>query len=62
MFRKTYAELEELQARAVEVFSASGATFKTQASADFPFSNCWYWPSGATVKMRYIENERDYGR
>jgi len=62
MFRKTYAELEELQARAVEIFSASGATFKTQPSADFPFSNCWYWPSGATVKMRYIENERDYGR
>ena len=47
MFRKTYAELEELQARAVEVFTVSGATFKTQASADFPFSNCWYWPCGA---------------
>lgn len=62
MFRKTYAELEELQARAVEIFSVSGAIFKTQPSADFPFSNCWYWPSGATVKMRYIENERDYGR
>lgn len=62
MFRKTYAELEELQARAIQVFTASGAVYKTQASADFPFSNCWYWPSGATVKMRYIENERDYGR
>ncbi|MDY0072501.1 MAG: terminase family protein [Thauera sp.] len=62
MFRKTYAELEELQGRAMEVFPASGAQFKTQASADFPYSNCWYWPNGATVKMRYIENERDYGR
>ena len=62
MFRKTYPELEELQARASEVFPAEGATFKVQPSAGFPFSNCWYWPSGATVKMRFIENEKDYGR
>lgn len=62
MFRKTYPELEELQSRASEVFPASGATFKTQPSAGFPFSNCWYWPSGATVKMRFIENVKDYGR
>ena len=62
MFRKTYAEMEELQSRAVEVFSASGAMFRTQPSGSYPFSNCWYWPSGATVKMRYIENEKDYGR
>jgi hypothetical protein len=62
MFRKTFAELEELQGRAIEIFTASGAVYKTQPSADFPFSNCWYWPNGATVKMRYIEHERDYGR
>jgi hypothetical protein len=62
MFRKTYAELEELQARACEVFPQSGAIYKTQPSADYPLSNCWYWPNGASVKMRYIENERDYGR
>lgn len=62
MFRKTYAELEELQARACEIFPASGAVYKTQPSAEYPFSNCWYWPNGATVKMRFIENERDYGR
>lgn len=62
MFRKTYAELEELQARACEIFPASGSVYKTQPSADYPFSNCWYWPNGATVKMRYIEHERDYGR
>ena len=58
MFRKTYAELEELQARASEIFSVSGAVYKTQPSADYPFSNCWYWPNGATVKMRFIEHER----
>lgn len=62
MFRKTYPEMEELQGRAMEVFPCSGAVYKTQPSADYPFSNCWYWPSGATVKMRYIERESDYGR
>lgn len=62
MFRKTYPELEELQARATEIFQAEGAVFKTQPSAGYPFSNCWYWPNGASVKMRYIENEKDYGR
>lgn len=62
MFRKTYPELEELQARALEVFPTTGATFKTQPSSEYPFSNCWYWPDGATVKMRYIEREADYGR
>ena len=62
MFRKTYPELEELQARAAEIFPLSGAVYKTQPSAGFPYSNCWYWPSGATVKMRFIENEKDYGR
>lgn len=62
MFRKTYAELEELQARATQVFPSTGATYKTQPSADYPFSNCWYWPNGATVKMRFIEHPRDYGR
>jgi len=62
MFRKTYPELEELQSRAAEVFPGSGAVYKTQPSKDYPFSNCWYWPNGATVKMRFIEHERDYGR
>lgn len=62
MFRKTYPEMEELQGRALEIFTASGATFKSQPSAGYPYSNCWFWPSGASVKMRYIENEKDYGR
>jgi hypothetical protein len=62
VFRKTYAELEELQGRAMAIFPAEGAVYKTQPSAGYPFSNCWYWPTGASVKMRYIENERDYGR
>jgi len=62
MFRKTYPELEELQSRAAEIFQVEGAVYKVQPSAGYPFSNCWYWPSGATVKMRFIENEKDYGK
>lgn len=62
MFRKTNPELEELQLRASSVFTQSGAVYKTQPSADYPLSNSWYWPNGSTVKMRYIEHERDYGR
>lgn len=61
MFRKTYAELEELQGRAMEIFPASGAIYKVRPSQGYPFTNAWYWPSGSSVKMRYIEHERDYG-
>ena len=46
----------------MEIFPFSGAVYKTQPSAEYPFSNCWYWPTGASVKMRYIEHERDYSR
>jgi hypothetical protein len=62
MFRKTTVELEELQGRAMAVFGDSGAIYKTHPSAGYPSSNCWYWPNDAQVKMRYIENEKDYGR
>lgn len=62
MFRKTYPELEELQSRASEIFPTTGGIFKSQPSAQYPFSNSWYWSNGATVKMRYIEREQDYGR
>lgn len=60
MFRKTFPQLEELQARAREIFGTVGAQYKTQPSADYPASNCWYFPNGATVRMRYIEHERDF--
>lgn len=59
LFRKTYNELEELQIRARELYPAYGAQYKSAASADFPFANCWYFPGGATLKMRYLEHERD---
>lgn len=59
IFRKTYNELEELQIRARELFPAYGGQYKSATSAEFPFSNCWYFPTGATLKMRYLEHERD---
>lgn len=59
IFRKTYNELEELQIRARELFPTTGAIYKSAASAEFAFTNCWYWPNGATLKMRYLEHERD---
>jgi hypothetical protein len=60
MFRKTFPQLEELQARARQIFGAAGAEYKTQPSADYPTSNCWYFSNGASVRMRYIEHERDF--
>ena len=59
IFRKTYNELEELQIRARELFPAYGGEYKSNSSASHPFTNCWYFPGGATLKMRYLEHERD---
>lgn len=59
IFRKTYLELEELQIRANEIFPDYGGIYKVSKSVEFPFSNCWYFPDGATLKMRYLEHERD---
>jgi len=59
IFRKTYNELEELQIRAKELFPETGAVYKSASSGEYPFANCWYWPTGATLKMRYLEHERD---
>lgn len=62
VFRKTYPEIEELQARAMQIYPLSGGIYKTQPSAQYPYSNCWYWRNGATIKMRFIESEQDYGK
>lgn len=59
MFRKTYPELEELQMRAMEIYPKVGGVYKTSKSSDYPFANCWYFPGGATLKMRYLESESD---
>lgn len=57
--RKTKDELEELQKRAREIFSEYGATYKKRASTQYLFSDCWYFPGGATLKMRYLDKKDD---
>ena len=57
LFRKTTSELEELQARAIELFQPQGARYCGTGTKDG--SNMWKFPNGATLKMRYLENEKD---
>ncbi|KKK62409.1 hypothetical protein LCGC14_3004650, partial [marine sediment metagenome] len=57
IFRKTYNELEELQARAQEIYPRLGAHF-VGASA-IKESRAWHFPSGSTMKMRFLEREQD---
>ncbi len=57
LFRKTYNELEELQSRAQEIYPRLGAHF-VGASA-IKDSRAWHFPSGSTLKMRYIERDQD---
>jgi len=52
IFRKSYPELEELLVRAKEIFLPLGATYKVSEKT-------FVFPSGATLKMRHIENEGD---
>ena len=52
IFRRTYPELEELLARAHEIYPPSGATWHEQKKT-------WTWPSGANLKMRYLESDLD---
>jgi len=57
LFRKTYNELEELQARAYEIYPRLGAHFVgTSAIKD---SRSWQFPGGSVLKMRYLEREQD---
>lgn len=52
LFRRTYNELEELEARAAEIFLPMGAHHKIAA-------HTFVFPSGAKLKMRHLEKERD---
>lgn len=55
LFRRTFPELEELLARAREIYPGTGAQWSEQ-------KRVWTWPNGATLKMRYCENARDVTR
>lgn len=57
LFRKTTSELEELQQRAKQLFEPLGAKYRGTGAKDG--SNMWFFPNGATLKMRYLESEKD---
>ena len=50
LFRKTYPELEDLQSKAQRIYPFLGATYKAGARS-------WEFPSGATLKMRYLQTD-----
>lgn len=52
IFRKTYKELEELISRSKQIYSLMGAIWKAG-------DKIWIFPSGATLKMRSMDNEQD---
>lgn len=55
IFRRTYPELEELQARSREMFPPAGGIWSEARRT-------WSWPNGATLKMRYLERDLDATR
>lgn len=52
IFRRTYPELEELLARAREIYPQTGAKWNE-------LRRTWTWPNGATLKMRYLARDKD---
>jgi hypothetical protein len=52
VFRKSYPELEELIVQSKEMYQKVGAIWKIS-------DRTWTFPSGATLKMRHIDNEQD---
>lgn len=52
IFRKSYPELEELLVRAKEIFLPLGAVYKVSEKT-------FYFPSGATLRLRHIDAESD---
>nr|CRH05463.1 Conserved protein of unknown function. Putative containing terminase-like domain [Candidatus Magnetococcus massalia] len=52
VFRRSYAELEELQRRAQEIFIPAGASYQKS-------ERTWRFPSAATLKMRHLEKSQD---
>jgi hypothetical protein len=55
IFRKTYDELDEIKQRAEELYMNMGAVYQVQPRT-------WRWPSGATLKLRYLETIHDAKR
>ena len=57
LFRQTTLQLEELQKRAREVYTQLGAIYRGKGSGEN--RDCWVFPNGATLKMRYLESFKD---
>jgi Terminase large subunit, T4likevirus-type, N-terminal len=55
IFRRTYRELEELLARSQQLYPPTAG--KWQGDKDR-----WVWPTGATLRMRYLERDIDATR
>lgn len=53
IFRRTYSELEELLYRSRQIYPALGAKYPSEKK------RIWEFPSGATLKMRYLDRDRD---
>lgn len=54
-FRKTYDELEQVQEYAQKIFPLVGAVYSVQ-------KRTWVFPSGAKLKMRYLDRDEDANR
>lgn len=52
ILRRTYAELDEVQAQAMEIFTPAGAMFKGGKAT-------WVFPNGAQLKLRYLRRDED---
>ena len=52
LFRRTYPELEDMQSKALEIYPFIGGKY-------YAVSRTWVFPSGATLKMRYLDRDTD---
>jgi len=52
IFRHTYPQLEELISRSYDLYKPLGGTYNQK-------DNIWKFPTGAKLKMRPLENDRD---
>lgn len=53
LIRQTIDELSGIMQRAHQLYPLTGAIWKEG-------KRTWYWPNGATLKMRYLERPRDF--
>lgn len=53
LFRRTYPELEEVLAQALELYPKLGAFYSVQR-------RCWSFPNGAQLKLRHLQRDLDH--